>query len=207
MRHIIRNALIAFSFTACSAVWAATTVPFTFVAGNAAKASEVNANFEALAAAIDVQVEINKVQTAEIAALTTRVTKLDTPSAVTAADLVGTYSLNVYRTELFSDDISSGSVTAVSSQGTIQLFANGTVTMSNSIASSKLLIQFAPNPTLLSGSVGADSGSFTWSLVNGQVSLFGNLFAIASGGRLLVGTTSEVGISRTNGIVVLVRTN
>lgn len=202
MRHVIRNVLIAFSFTACSAAYAATTVPFTFVAGNGAKASEVNANFQALAAAIDAQVAINTAQAAEIAALTSRVTLLDTPSAVTAADLVGTYSFNGYRTELGVDN-----VMAISAKGTIQLFANGTATMSNSIASSKLLIQFSATPTILSGSVGTDSGTFTWSLTNGQVSLFGNLFAIASGGRLLVNAGSEVGLSRTNGIVVLVRVN
>jgi|CXWL01.1.fsa_nt_gi hypothetical protein len=198
MRHVIRNALIAFSFTACSAAYAATTVPFTFVAGHGAKASEVNANFEALAAAIDVQVEINKVQAAEIAALAARVTKLDTPSAVTAADLVGTYSVIGYRTQL-----TAGSVAVISDNGTIQLFANGTGTISSSSTISQPGAGWPQSPAPVNYSVSSLSRSFTWSLINGQVSLLGGLFAIASGGRLLVSEAD----SKVDGVAILVRTN
>jgi hypothetical protein len=64
---------------------AQTTVPNTFVAGAAAKAADVNANFQALVTAIN--------------ALTTRVTKLE-GSSIAAADLAGTWTLIAYQAEI-----------------------------------------------------------------------------------------------------------
>lgn len=52
-------ALLALALGANGAVQAAVTLPYTFTAGTAAKASEVNANFAALKAAIDaIEVEM-----------------------------------------------------------------------------------------------------------------------------------------------------
>lgn len=221
MRHVIRNVLIAFSFTACSAVWAATTVPFPiFVAGHAAKASEVNANFEALASAIDAQAAINTAQAAEIAALTSRVTKLDTPSAVTAADLVGTYAVHglgfqVSRLAALSVDPigyppdGTTDPEIFSHQGTLQLLSNGTGTANMSLSSTTTVM---PNPTRNEFVVSpvvtpSNLTSFTWTLTNGQLLISGLSFTIATGGRLLIQELFEVQKWGNHRLMVLVRTN
>jgi hypothetical protein len=90
---------------------AQTTVPHTFAAGTAARAAEVNANFEALATAID--------------ALAARVDKLE-GGAVTEADVVGSYSASNLQIGLDEVAVGEGGVEAISYEGTVTFAADHT---------------------------------------------------------------------------------
>lgn len=76
----MRSLLLAFSCAVSSVgVMAQVTVPNTFAAGSPARAADVNANFQALATAIN--------------GLTTRVNRLE--GGLAAADIPGTYNFSV----------------------------------------------------------------------------------------------------------------
>ena len=111
MRSFILAA--TFSFTAIGGnVLAQASVPNTFVAGNPAKAAEVNANFQALVNAIN--------------SVSARVANLE--GEITSSDLVGTYALHQFQTELGGG--SSERVEVYTGGGTVTLAADGTGTIS-----------------------------------------------------------------------------
>jgi hypothetical protein len=188
MRHVIRNAFVALSLTACSAVYAVTTVPFTFTQGTPAKAAEVNADFQALATAIDT--------------LSARVDKLDGTTSVTMADLAGTYSVQAMYTELRAN-ITGSSYSNVSTQGTLTLAVNGTTTFTG----------IDQIKTLAGGITVTTSGPYTdntatWNLSNGKVQiamccLLNGNYSIVSGARLLVGAVKNP--YGDNAIILMIR--
>jgi hypothetical protein len=186
--------LLVFSST----VLAQTTVPFIFPPGPAAGArfSEVNANFQALATAID--------------ALTARVSKLERP--LTAADVAGTYafiSLEVETgtgtTSMVHHAIGNGSAT-LNDDGTFSLSATDNSSHLNLIFSGTSL---TANTTTDSASLN-DSG--TWSL-DGKV-----LTLVFSGAQISVPFINAAGPSlflsavlstdrRDHSLVFLIRIN
>lgn len=92
---------------------AQTTVPHTFAPGTAARAAEVNANFQALAIAID--------------SLAARVDKLEGGS-VSDADVVGDYSVSNLQIGLAEVAAGIGPVEAISYEGTATFAADHTFT-------------------------------------------------------------------------------
>lgn len=174
----MNRAAVLFCLAASSiSVSAQVTVPNTFTAGAPAKAAEVNANFQALASAINT--------------LTARVAKLD--GQAVAADLVGTYAVNGIQTGL-TPGTGGGHVSAVTYQGTITLAANGTGTNAAQSTGSDLLLNI-PLTTLTATTTainnGPDTPSFTWSLSNNTVTALGANFTVVAGGRMLVRSTSN----------------
>src|SRR5258706_4460391 len=104
--------------------FAQTTVPNTFTRGTAAKASEVNANFQALATAID--------------NLGSRVSKLE--GTITATDVAGTYAFASLEAETFTGanvNVASsvGIIHHQNGNGTFTLNANGTFSFSATTSS------------------------------------------------------------------------
>src|SRR5687767_1265551 len=104
MRHAFAAIALSILATASSAQ---VSVPFTFSAGSAARASEVNGNFQALVTGIN--------------ALADRVTKLE--GNIVTADLVGTYAWSGLQVGL----IAGGTVETISYSGTATLAADGTL--------------------------------------------------------------------------------
>lgn len=195
-----------------SAVFAETTVPYTFVSGTAAKASEVNANFAALVTAIN--------------NLETRVTTLEASVApVTAASLAGTY--DVYEVTTDVDDLgTSVSVLGVpnyvhhygmagsAASGTAVFNADGTGQMNQTKQYRQL--QFHEQFTLIGGVQElyradvslADSpeivnAPFSWTFSNGVVTAGDINFVVASR-RLLIGRVLSTDGQGHNGITILV---
>ena len=169
---------------------AQTTVPYSFSAGSPAKAGEVNANFQALATAIN--------------ALSTRLDKAE--GKLTAADLVGTY-----RFQSLQPEIGTGPYVAFAVfDGTLTVKADGTYSLQFSSKGLQLDIQ-GGNGNPLTGAVKSMSGSGvdggSWSLSGTVVTLDGTekLYA-ADGGRLLVGTTFDTSTNTAN-LTLLVRVN
>jgi len=225
------TALCAFLFS--GALFAQTTVPNTFTAGTAARASEVNANFTALATAID--------------AVIARVAALETPTVTTAA-FAGTYRYTSVGVGLGALAGTGGAgniqVSGSTASGTVTLNANGTATISTSDQSSILRLDYSTashshtvpgsqtsettghshtvsgNTTSVSNTgstvtsaltpdTGSESGSRTWSVSNGQVVL--NLGGgttvnlLPASTRMLIGTSREASSSDFYDIHVLVR--
>ena len=103
----MRHALAALAFAGFTALAnAQVTVPFTFAPSTAARAAEVNANFQALATAID--------------NLAARVSKLE--GQITPADIAGVYGWRGLQIGL----INGGMVETISYTGTVTLAPNGT---------------------------------------------------------------------------------
>ena len=124
---------------------------------------------------------------AVVADLAARVAKLE--GQITATDLVGTYRLSAKQTEL-----QGGPNAAVSSyvfQGTAQLAADGTFTLTTPPENgNSLLLTFPPS---LVNFVGAGGGTLigTWSYSNGTVLINGGAaeLDVAAAGKVLVGVT------------------
>jgi hypothetical protein len=228
MRHVIRHTFVALSLSACSAVYAVTTVPFVFTQGTPAKAAEVNADFQALADAIDAQqlltdaqtlrmnaqdktiAALTAVQPSAIVSLINRVDKLDGTTPVTAADLIGNYSFEALITQLITVTPNSAAngneVMTTTIKGTLTLELGGTATYA--------FIGKTQTQGYLGGTIATTSSSTSstippaplhWSLSGGRITIveMGKTFSIVSGGRLLVGAgQNDPG---TNNLFLLIR--
>ncbi|MEJ0037856.1 MAG: hypothetical protein WDO68_17575 [Gammaproteobacteria bacterium] len=144
-----------------------TTVPNTFTVGTPAKAAEVNADFQALATAID--------------ALATRVGKLE-GGATVDTDIVGTYKVSFLQVGVGWTG-GPATIEAISYEATLMFAADHTGTLA--VTGHK---NDHTGPHL-------DSGTFTgtWSLANNDVTLSGLgaaplILHCSAGCRLLVGT-------------------
>lgn len=170
----------------CTAASAQVTVPNTFAAGAPARAADVNANFQALVTGIN--------------ALGSRVSKLE--GQITSTDLVGTYAINQFQSELGGG--ASQRVAVYTGGGTATFAANGTGTISGNTELGHQLN--LPGGTLTAINRPQASGNFTWSLSAGTVTALGGTFSVVSGGRLLIRTTANPA-DGTNVLLFLTRTN
>ena len=184
----IRLLVVTLCVFLSAAVNAQVTVPNTFTAGTPAKASEVNANFQALVTAVN--------------SLTARVGKLE--GQVTAADLAGTYSLHQFQTELGGGVAQRVATYTSNGTATVTLAANGAVTISSVTSQGHQLN--LPGGTLTAINANEPAGNSTWALVSGRVTLLGNEFSISDGGRLLIRTSANAA-DGTNVLLLLVRMN
>ena len=181
----MRTSILVFSLLGfCAAVPAQVTVPNTFAAGAPAKAADVNANFQALVNGIN--------------ALGSRVSKLE--GQIVASDLVGTYSVNQFQSEL-----GAGSrVATYTGGGTATFAANGTGTISGNTELGHQLN--LPGGTLAPINRPQAPSNFTWNLSSGTLTALGATFSVVAGGQLLI-TTSTNPLDGTNVILLLTRTN
>jgi hypothetical protein len=114
MENTVRTSFLAAALAASlfsASAMAQVAVPHTFAAGAPARAADVNANFQALATAIN---ELN-----------TRVSKLE--GTFTAADVAGTYTVYSIETQVRGGTGFAG-VRAMAPFGTFTLAADGSVT-------------------------------------------------------------------------------
>lgn len=162
------------------------SVPNTFAAGAPARAADVNANFQALVTAIN--------------ALTTRVSKLE--GSIVSADLVGTYALNRFQSELGGG--ASQRVAVYTGDGTVTFAAGGGASISGNTELGHQLN--LPSGTLTAINRPQASGTSTWSYAGGRVTVLGVSFAVADGGRLLIATSVNPA-DGTNVLLLLTRTN
>ena len=201
MHRLIRR-FVTLAFVAYStiAVAAPVTVPNTFTAGTPAKAADVNANFQALVTAINT--------------LSARVDKLDGTTAITAADVVGTYTMNGLMVQVFKgpqaagtpgvtyDTAGSGAVS-----GTVTINADGTGSVSPiSINFSQMdMPEYDPmNPAsvanVTSGITTAPGENFTWTLTGNTItSSTGMSMRLQPGAQVIAGTKTDA----TNGLNVV----
>jgi hypothetical protein len=168
---------------------AQTTVPYNFSAGSPAKAGEVNANFQALATAIN--------------ALSARLDKAE--GKLTAADIVGTY-----RFQSLQPQIGTGPYVRFDTyDGTLAFRADGTLSFNLDSTGTQLSITGgSANPVTgtLRGTSGSDTGSATWSLSGTTLSMGPQRFYVADGGRLMVHASTNPSDSTTK-LILLIRTN
>lgn len=144
------------------------TVPNSFTSGQAASASQVNANFSALVSAIN--------------ATNARVTKLEGTDIV-AADLVGTYKFSLLHSELNDNHIAH-----YVQRGTVTLNAN----LSSSYSVTGQGFQFNPNGNA-TPSAGAfpgqttDTGTSSWTYGSSILNIVGmGDFFVTAGGKILI---------------------
>lgn len=188
----MRHSLATFLFCIfSSSALAQTTVPHTFTSGSAARASEVNENFQALATAIN--------------NLTTRVNKLE--GQLVAGDLAGTYSNFVFGVLATPQPSNSARVESYNSRGTLILSANGTFSMSGTINGYSLTWNMTGGT--VSGQTEAipDNRSGTWSLSGNTLTLSSSgggtaSLAVTAGGRLFI-TGGPTGSGEAGGELVL----
>jgi len=169
------------------------TVPNTFAAGSPARASEVNANFQALATAIN--------------NLGARVSKLE--GNIVAADLAGAYTLTRLQTELGGGN--SAYVAVYTATDNLVLAADGTGTLTSGTPEQGHQLNVVTRVlTPFIGSGGGGVLNFTWTYANGKLAaVLGNTtstFSTVAGGRLLVGASANPA-DGTNVILLLTRTN
>jgi hypothetical protein len=183
MRHLGLICLVALA-TLGNTAMAQVTVPNTFTSGTPAKASEVNANFQALATAIN--------------SLSDRVAKVE--GTITAADVIGTYQFENLQIGI---DAPSGETEVIAYHGPFTFNANGTFT---STFTGALYSKTGPEPD-----DGTITGN--WTFANGKVTFTvtgdtssSTLYAV-NGGDLLLGAVSgnEPGYGHGN-VVILIRT-
>src|SRR5882724_1461763 len=91
---------------------AQTTVPYTFAAGTAAKASEVNLDFQALAIMID--------------NLSSRISRVENLGAPSVEDIAGTYKIIAMGLQVDAPSATNGDVIHSTSNGNLTLNADGT---------------------------------------------------------------------------------
>lgn len=161
---------------ACASVSAQTKVPNTFLPGTPAKAADVNANFQALATAIN--------------ALASRVDKLE--GNITQADLAGTYTVNGFQTEFNGGDF--GRVNNYVYLGTMTLAADGTGSYSLTESGSRLFLTLDAGK--LKGAVSTyanppGGSNFNWSYSNNVMTALGATLTVVAGGRLLIRTSNN----------------
>lgn len=163
------------------------SVPNTFAAGTPARAAEVNANFQALVTAMN--------------SLSTRVSKLE--GNIVSSDLVGTYTVNQFQTELgASSSTSAGRVAVYTGGGTVTFAVDGSATWSGQTELGHQLN--LPSLTLTAINNPQATSTTTWSYSGGKVTFFGTTFTVVSGGRLLI-TTSVNPLDGTNILLLLTR--
>jgi hypothetical protein len=166
------------------------SVPNTFTAGTPARAADVNANFQALVTAVNT--------------LSSRVSKLE--GQITSADLVGTYAVNQFQSELGGG--ASGRVAVYTGGGTVTFAAGGTGTVSGNTELGHQLN--LPGGTLTAINRPQADFSINWSFSNGTVTVTftqgSNTFSVVAGGRLLIATSTNPA-DGTNVILLLTRIN
>jgi hypothetical protein len=168
-----------------AAAHAQVTVPNTFQPASPAKASEVNANFTALATAIN--------------ALTARVAKLE--GTIVAADLVGTYAMSGLGVETNNNHIAHYAF-----QGSIVLNANGSASYTVTQTGHQTNIGGTPFTDFAFPGGGTSSGTTTWTFANGVVTITGlNSFNVSGGGKVLVAANTGTGNPVNNVLAVLSR--
>ena len=189
-------------FAVSGAVSAQTTLPYNFAPGTVAKASEVNANFQALLTAIN---------------------KLEGP--VTAASVAGTYvlaGLNFYMTSTPQSGTMSNNarIEHSSTNATAVFNSNGTFTFpQESSNSTAMLFDFFKNGTNVVENASATTqtktspttGGGTWSLSGNTltITLAGGdvgTFTAAAGGKLFIGIDSSPD-NKSQDLHILIRTN
>ena len=179
MRSLFCSSIIAFTLIAFSVVATAqTSVPYTFTAGTTAIASEVNADFQALAATIDT--------------LSVRVAKLE--GQITASDLVGTYALTGIETEVTTQSNYRGWVSIKSLNATVTLAGNGMGTVSGHSFPGYMFVVDVPSitPITLGRTGGATPlQNLSWSLSGSSITMLGGTFSIVPGGKLLISSTTD----------------
>ncbi len=155
---------------------AQTSVPNTFVAGQPAKAADVNADFQALVTAIN--------------ALTTRVTKLE-GTTVAAADLAGTWTFIGYQDEIDN----GGGIQHETYTGSCTL----TATTYSCSTSGSIVSNAGGGGWHTSSETGTPSGTLT--LSGSTVTLSGGVpsLTVSAGGSILVGVQSTPNTNATNG--------
>jgi len=192
-RALRAGLLAAAALAATATARAETTVPYTFAAGSPAKAGEVNANFQALASAIN--------------ALSARLDRAE--GRLTAADIVGTYRFQSLQTELNGG--ASNNVRVYTFDGTVTFNADGTVSFSTTDVGAQIRI---------SGAAGAavsvtrstinetnPTGSANWTLNGSVLSIGGGpAWYVADGGRLMIQTGTNTA-DATSKVILMVRTN
>jgi hypothetical protein len=170
---------------------AQTTVPHIFTPGTPARAAEVNANFQALATAIDNVIA--------------RVNKLE-GGAVTEADVVGNYRLSFLQVGISQVAVGIGETEAISYDGTFTFAADHTFT-STFIGR----VNDGRGPHTDDGTIAG-----TWNLANNNVTftISGQapmVFHCAAGCRVLFGTiwgsSSGPGDDGNNNLAILGRVN
>ena len=184
------RALMLCTLAIAPAAWAQTTVPHTFAAGSPAKAGEVNANFQALAAAIN--------------SLAARLDRAE--GKLTAADIVGTYRFQGLQTEQGGP---GPYVRVDTSDGVVTFRSDGTGSLQLSNVASQLSITGGQG-TAVTGTrtlrTFNESDNFNWSITGSVVDLSGLKFYAVDGGRLLVQTSTDTA-DGTGKVILLVRTN
>jgi len=186
-----------------TAAHAQTTVPHTFTAGAAAKASEVNANFAALATGIN--------------NLASRVDRLE-GGALTNASIAGTYRIFGFQTGLLAGT-GPGTVETITYSGTLTLAPGGTYTGTlDEFAHDLFIGSGGAAGTMQTRNTPGEALSGTYSISqNTKLTLngFGIDFYGAAGARILVATSQgedpppalpNVPMG-TNVLLILVRTN
>lgn len=184
MHRLIRR-FVTLAFVACStiAVAAPVTIPHTFTAGTPANAAHVNANFQALVTAINT--------------LSDRVDRLDGTTPVTAADVVGTYTLSGLMVQVFIDGVSTARVDHVASgamSGTVIFNADGTGSNTISMNVSQMNMPKLANvaSTVVTGPQSLPVETFTWTLTgNTMTTSTGLSMRVQSGERVFAGTTFD----------------
>jgi hypothetical protein len=170
---------------------AQTTVPHIFTAGTPARAADVNANFQALAAAID--------------ALAARANKLE-GGAVTEADVVGTYRLSFLQIGIDHEAAGIGATEAISYDGTWTFAADHTFT-STFIGRRNDSTGPSPDDGTIAGTWSLADNNLTGT-ITGQTPM---VFHCASGCRVIFGTTwgssSGPGDEGYNNLAILARVN
>jgi hypothetical protein len=170
---------------------AQTTVPHNFTSGTAARASEVNANFQALVTAID--------------NLSARVARLE-GGPVTDADVVGTYSASNLQIGISEVAAGQGEVEAISYEGTVTFAADHTFSFT---FTGKEMDSDGPDTE-----EGTVTG--TWSLANNDLTFLvadssTNVLHCAAGCSLIFGTlygaSSGPGDDGHNNLIILAKTN
>jgi hypothetical protein len=224
----------AFLLACVTSTSAQVTIPHTFLPNTPARASEVNANFQALKTSVD------NLKTT-IDALTMRVSKLEGPIA--AADLNGTYRVHGIQTDLVPEltaGFDESVVESISYTGTAT-FSGGSPngpggTLALAIKGGKNLLRWRHVPDgagvqrlALPSSAGGgltvngapisrlfttrsnetidDASNQTWALntTNGIITTsLGLTLSSASGGRILVGSLSRE-IDGSNVLLIFVR--
>jgi hypothetical protein len=177
MENPMRVSVLLLVLLACATATAQTQVPNTFLPGTPAKAADVNANFQALATAIN--------------ALAARVDKLE--GKIVQADLAGSYTLQSFQSEFNGGDF--GRVANYVNTGTVTFNADGTGSYAATEAGSRLFIALDANAKLKGTSSTyvnpTETATFTWTYANNVITALGGTLTVVAGGKLLIRTSTN----------------
>lgn len=177
-------------FCASYVAAAPVTVPFTFTAGTAAKASEVNANFTALANAIN--------------QLSSRVSQLESGKySLTESNFIGTYTMHGLITMLPNPTYVAKYIESRVVSGTMTINADHTYSVSESESGFK---HDVTDTTGSASAIGPYTGGHngTWSLSAGILQLDGDTVGVGGGGTVLTSNYTEAD-SREAGVFIFTR--